>query len=254
MLLNYKEFGEGKPLIIMHGLFGASDNWQTIGKKLAEDYRVILPDLRNHGNSFHSSAFDYDVMADDLKNLITHLNFEKPFVAGHSMGGKVAMNYAIHFPESIEKLIVVDIAPKSYPPHHEPIINALQSLNLTKLKTRTEAEKELGNSINDTGLRQFLLKNLSRNENGQFEWRINLPVIKEKLVNITGGLVKKGENITESLFLRGQKSDYIKEEDFKLIKDFFPKSEIKTVENAGHLTHAEQPEVVYNYIINFLRR
>ncbi len=251
--LNYKKLGEGKPVIIMHGVFGSLDNWLTVGKKLAENFGVYLLDLRNHGDSFHDEDFSYDAMAKDLVNFIEAEKIEDPIIIGHSMGGKVAMKFAVNSPSLFEKMIVVDIAPRAYPPHHQKILEGLKSIDLGSLKSRKDADDQLSEFIPALGVRQFLLKNLTRDENNQFRWKINLPVIDAKIENIGEGLEDKLASDKPTLFIRGEKSDYISNKDNISIVSFFPNSEIKTVKNAGHWVHAENPEELIQYVEEFIR-
>lgn len=252
MKLNYKAFGEGKPLIILHGVFGSLDNWLTVGKTLAEKFKVYLLDLRNHGDSFQDSDFTYDAMSKDLVNFIKENKIVGPVIIGHSMGGKVAMKFAVNNPDLFDKLIVVDIAPRSYPPHHQQILKGLESIDLKTLKSRKDADDKLSEYIPEIGVRQFLLKNLTRDE-GSFRWKINLPTISQKIENVGEGLEDNLVSDKPTLFIRGEKSDYIKNSDNISIKAIFPNSEIKTVKNAGHWVHAENPEAVIELIIDFVR-
>lgn len=253
MKLFFRQMGEGQPLIILHGLFGSSDNWLTIGKALSEIYRVYLIDQRNHGQSPHSEEFNYLAMADDLKQFIEANNISNPIILGHSMGGKTAMQYAVNNPESWDKLVVVDIAPKSYPVHHDSILEGLESLNLKELSSRNEADNSLSEYVPEFGIRQFLLKNLSRDVDG-FKWKINLPVISKNIEIIGEGLNGRLGKSKPVLFIRGENSNYIKETDFTLIDESFPGAQIQTIEKAGHWVHAEQPEHFLSSLKTFLSR
>ncbi|MBX9852843.1 MAG: alpha/beta fold hydrolase [Cytophagaceae bacterium] len=240
MKLHYRELGQGKPVIVLHGVFGTSDNWITPAKILSEQYKLYLLDQRNHGQSPHSDEFNNSIMAEDLKDFIEAQNILKPVVIGHSMGGKVAMNFAVRYGHMIDKLIVADIAPKYYPPHHQKILQGLNSIDLKNLKTRQEADEQLARYESDISTRQFLLKNLYRNDNNEFAWRINLPVITEKINNVGEAL---GENVRvniPTLFIRGGNSNYIKKEDEILIEKIFADVRIETIEGAGHWVHAEK--------------
>ena len=253
MELNYREYGEGSPIVILHGLFGSSDNWVTIGKKLAENYKVYLLDLRNHGASPWSDDWNYEVMSDDVYEFFQNKNIEDAIVIGHSMGGKTAMLFATNnYPVSISKLIIVDIAPKYYPRHHDTILNALLSMDLTSLQSRKEADEALQTEIPDFGTRQFLLKNLGRNKDNGFEWTVNLDIINQKIEEVGKALPTDSIFETPTLFIRGNKSDYIKDEDLVLIRQHFPVSVLKTIEGAGHWVHAEKPveflEIVNEFI------
>lgn len=253
MVMNFKKLGEGSPIIILHGVFGSSDNWLSVGKALAESHTVYLPDLRNHGDSFHSDTFTYQAMAEDLKHLIEQENIERPVVIGHSMGGKVAMKFAVNYPDLLEKLIVVDISPRAYPPHHEKILEGLKSINLKEIGSRNEANEALAEYVPELGVRQFLLKNLARGQDKQFMWKLNLPVIDEQIENVGEGLEEQLAMSKSTLFIRGGKSNYIKNEDNIVIVGFFPNSEVKTIEGAGHWLHAEQPEAFVEMVREFIR-
>ena len=252
MKLHYRKYGEGQPLIILHGLFGSSDNWQTLGKKFAENFEVYLVDQRNHGHSPKSDEFNYQLLSDDLYNLIRDLELENIILVGHSMGGKTVMTFAQKYPEFIEKLIVVDIGPKAYPMHHNIILEGLNSLDLSIIKSRGQADKQLSIFIEDNGVKQFLLKNLFWVEKGQLGWRINIPVLEDKMPNIIAAIPDKIVE-THTLFIRGEKSNYIAEDDFQNIYDQFPNSEIETIYDAGHWVHAENPFSFYNMVIDFSR-
>lgn len=251
MKLNYKAIGEGKPIIILHGVFGSLDNWLTIGKKLSESFKIYLVDLRNHGDSFHDEEFTYEAMAGDLVNFIKDEKIDNPVIIGHSMGGKVAMKFGVKHPELFDRLIIVDIAPRAYPPHHQNILKGLNSIDLKALKSRKEADEQLASYVPEPGERQFLLKNLKR-EGESFMWKLNLPVITEKINNVGEGLEDKLATDKPTLFIRGENSDYITNKDNISIVAFFPNSEVKTVKNAGHWVHAQNPEAVIELITGFV--
>lgn len=253
MKLHFKELGEGKPLIILHGLFGSLDNWLTIGKELADKYKVYLVDQRNHGNSPHSNDFNYDVMAEDLHQFITDHDIENPIIIGHSMGGKTAMKFALNYTELWDKLVVVDISPKSYPVHHDVILDGLSAIDVENIESRKEADDKLGEYVKDFGTRQFLLKNLSRKKEGGFEWKINLDVIKNNIEIIGEGMDEQLAIEKDVLFIRGEKSDYIKDKDSILIVQHFPNAAVETIKDAGHWVHAEQPEAFLETLKEFLR-
>src|SRR5690554_1450561 len=200
MELHYKQFGEGKAFIVLHGLFGSSDNWQTHGKKLAEYFDVYLVDQRNHGESGWSEDFSYDIMAEDLHEFLSSKNLDEIILMGHSMGGKTAMRFAQKYPEMIEKLIIVDMGVKEYPITHDTIIEGLKSIDLSIIKSRSEASEQLANYINSKSIRQFLLKNLYWKEKGQLAWRINLRVLEEKLPKVVKALPEE-ESMVEALFI-----------------------------------------------------
>ncbi|MDX1445239.1 alpha/beta fold hydrolase [Lishizhenia sp.] len=253
MKLHYRKMGEGAPFIILHGLFGSSDNWQTHAKRLSEYFEVYLVDQRNHGHSDWSDAFNYDLLAEDLKELIDDEGIEDAYILGHSMGGKTAMFFAQKYPELIEKLIVVDMGIKSYPSHHGPILEGLNALDLDVIKTRGAAAKEMAKYVENEATRMFLLKNLYWKEKGQLGWRINIPVLEAKMSEILVPL-PKGECFVPTLFMRGGLSGYILEEDYDSIHEAFPDSEIRTIENAGHWIHAEAPKEFMDEVLGYCLR
>lgn len=252
MKLFYRELGEGQPIIILHGVFGSSDNWLTPAKFLSDKYKVYLIDQRNHGHSPKSAQFNNRVMAEDLEEFISEHSIEKPIVIGHSMGGKVAMNFVAKNQKQVVKLIVVDIAPKYYPPHHQKILEGLNAINLSELKSRQEADDILKNFESDLGVRQFLLKNLYRNELGHFDWRINLPVITEKINSVGEGMDVNIKIEVPTLFIRGEFSNYITSSDKELISTIFSNYKIETVQGAGHWVQAEQPESFLRVVKEYL--
>lgn len=244
--------GEGQPLIVMHGVFGSSDNWQTVGKEFANEYKVYLVDLRNHGKSPHSNTFTYDTMADDIVELMAAEGISSCYLLGHSMGGKVAMNLASRFPDRVSKLIVVDIAPKFYPPHHDQIFQGFRSVDLPSLKSRREADEQMARVIPNMGVRQFILKNLDRDEQGDFIWKLNLDVIEAKANEVGAGIEDGAAYSGSTLFISGGKSDYIQDEDHETIQARFPKVRIETIEGAGHWVHAEKPHELKELVLDFL--
>ena len=251
-LLHSRVLGKGKPFLILHGFLGMGDNWKTIGNKLAENYQVHLIDQRNHGRSFHSDDFDFELLTQDLLNYIAHYNLEKVILLGHSMGGKVAMLFAVNHPEKVEKLIVADISPRFYPPHHHEILEALQAVDFDVQKSRKEIEKALENYISDVGIRQFLMKNVTRNGKDGFKYRFNLDSLVENYEEIVVSLPPFSQYDGETLFLKGENSGYISINDKPLIEAHFPKAKIVTVKNAGHWLHAENPTDFYNEVVRFL--
>jgi esterase len=257
MKLFSRHFGEGQPLIILHGLFGISDNWLTVGKKLGEQYSVYLLDQRNHGQSPHSDEFTYKAMSDDLLEFIEDNKLVKPILIGHSMGGKTVMEFASEHPNKLDKLIVVDIAPKAYPVYHREIIDGLLSLNLDEIKTRKEADEQLSKSIPEESTKQFLLKNLywenDVDDNPHLAWRMNLSII-DKNIDIVGiPLAEDAHYFGDTLFIRGGNSGYIKDADMDNVKHHFPKAILVTIPNAGHWVQAEQPMLFYNAVIDFIQ-
>ncbi|ANW97137.1 alpha/beta hydrolase [Wenyingzhuangia fucanilytica] len=245
--------GSGFPLIILHGYFGMGDNWKSHANKLSEDFEVHMVDQRNHGRSFHADDFSYELMVQDLKHYFEDKNIEKAIVLGHSMGGKTAMLFAVEYPELVEKLIVADIAPKFYVPHHHTIIDALNSVDFSQLKLRTEVDDILKQTIPEEGVRQFLLKNVYRKTKTEMAFRFNLQSLTDNNPEVGEALPAYTTYDGEVLFLRGQKSDYILDDDFALITAHFEKAKIDTVSNAGHWLHAENPVEFYNKLIAFIK-
>lgn len=245
--------GTGKPFVILHGFLGMSDNWKTLGAKFSEqEFQVHLVDQRNHGRSFHSDAFNYDLLVDDLKAYCDAKQLKNIVLLGHSMGGKTAMLFATKYPEYVSQLLVADISPRFYPVHHDTILEGLSSLDFSEIKTRGEADKALGRYITDFGTRQFLLKNLYWVEKGQLGLRMNLDVLKAEVEEVGEALPAYAKFEGETLFLRGDKSEYISPNDESLIKKHFPKAEIVTIKNAGHWLHAENPDDFYSAVIQFI--
>ena len=238
--------------MILHGLFGSSDNWVSMMGMLKNHFTVIVPDLRSHGRSPHSDAFNYQVLRDDAVELLKDLGIEEAFVAGHSMGGKVAMEMAIHTPGLVKKLVVLDISPRAYPIRHQFIIRGLNSIEIESLKTRQEADEQLARYIREQRIRQFLLKNLARQESGGFRWKINLPVIEKNLYHIGKPQSPDQPVPIPALFIGGKQSDYITPPDRELIHKIFPLARIEMIQGAGHWLHAEKPDVVYGLITGFL--
>lgn len=251
--LNYKSFGQGDPIIILHGLFGTADNWQTVGKKLAEHYTVYLVDQRNHGRSPHHPQMTYADMAEDLHHFMESHWIFKAHIIGHSMGGKTAMQFAWMYPDMVEKLIVVDIAPKAYPGGHEEIFRAMQKLELSQIESRSEAEEALKADISSLGIRQFLLKNLSRKKEGGYRWKMNLDALWTHYDDILAQPPHKGAYTGPALFIRGGKSRYIQEADEALIQKEFPGARVATIEEAGHWVHAEAPKALLQQVHTFLK-
>ena len=254
-MLYSKIEGSGKPFLILHGFLGMSDNWKSLGTKWSEaGFEVHLLDLRNHGRSLHSDEFNYTVMAQDVFDYCKEKNLSSIYLMGHSMGGKVAMKVATSNPELVEKLIIADIGPKEYKPHHEQILEGLSAVNFDEKPDRNEVDKIVSKYVKDLGTRQFLLKSLYWKTPGQLAYRFNLPVFLKNKDSIGEALNENAIYNGPTLFLRGSKSNYILDEDFALIKKHFPKADIITIANAGHWLHAENPEDVYTSVLNFLEK
>lgn len=244
--------GEGQPLLILHGYFGMSDNWKTLGNKFAEHFEVHLIDQRNHGRSFHTDEFNYELLAEDLLNYISYYQLKNVFLLGHSMGGKTVMQFAVNNKELVEKLIVADISPKSYPPHHNAILAALNSIDFTKQNTRSLVDKKLAELIPIAGVRQFLLKNVYWKEKGQLAYRFNLQSLTDNNPEVGKALPAGASFDKPTLFLRGSKSDYITDNEIGIIETHFSNAKIMTIANAGHWLHAENPKDFYENVIDFL--
>ena len=253
-MLYSKIEGSGKPLLILHGFLGMSDNWKTLGAQFAtEGYQVHLLDLRNHGRSFQSEAFSYQVMMQDVLAYCKDNSLDAINIIGHSMGGKVAMLLATTHPELVDKLIVADIGPKFYPQHHQDILAGLNAVDFSVKPSRNEVEEVMAKYIPDFGTRQFLMKNLYWKEPGQLAFRFNLAIFNTKMDEIGVALPENLIFEKPTLFIRGGNSNYILESDFENIKHHFPNSIIETIPNVGHWLHAENPAVFYEKVVSFLK-
>ncbi len=250
MKLNYKSFGSGPPLVICHGLFGMLDNWQTLGKKWANDFTVYLVDLRNHGRSPHDAAFSYALMAEDLREFLESQWIYKSHFLGHSMGGKVVMQLALSEPDFVDKLVVVDMGVGENKAGHHSIFEAMLSLPITTLESRAEAEEHLGKFIAEPGVRLFLMKNLSRNPEGGFRWKMNLKSLHESYAEILAPM-PEGTFEGPSLFIRGNKSNYLPTVLDEAYLGRFPNAKLESLE-AGHWVHAERPTELLQLVSSFL--
>lgn len=252
--LHFKKMGEGPNLIILHGLFGMLDNWQTVGRAFSEHYTVWLVDLRNHGRSFHESAFDYYLMANDVIEFMEEHEIEHASILGHSMGGKVAMQAACDHPERFDSLIVVDIAPKDYPPGHQEVFDAFDAVDLLVVRTRPEAETQMKTVMDDNGVVQFLLKNLKRSKDGPYFWKANIKSIRVNYDSIIQNSLSPFATFDyPTLFIKGGNSErYITDSDSEKIEKHFPSAELHTIEGAGHWVHAEKPEELIKEVLRFL--
>ncbi len=254
MKLFFKKYGnDGSDLIIIHGLFGMSDNWNTLGRKFSKHFKVHLIDLRNHGRSPHSTEFNYDVMCEDLIEYIEDYSIKKPIVIGHSLGGKVAMKLAFTHTEILEKLLVADISPRRYnTDFHENLLKILYRLPLEDFSRREDIEEVLAETFENRGMRLFLMKNLYRNEDKKFAWRFNIDVLLEKVSNIQEAEFINSICNVPTLFIRGGESNYVTLEDEIIIKKHFSNFNISTIEGAGHWLHAEKPDLFYDEVIKFI--
>ena len=252
MSLNFKSYGEGPPVIILHGLFGMLDNWRTIATKLAEDYSVYLLDQRNHGRSPHYPSHTYQEMAADVAEWMKENHIEEAYIIGHSMGGKTAIQLTYDYPDMVDKLIVVDIAPKQYSGGHEAIISALQSVPINEVESRGEVEAHLAKTINSKGVIMFLMKNLTRKKEGGFEWKMNLDVLDEFYRDhIINAPVYSKSIKTPTLFIAGGKSNYITEADREDISKLFTEVSHEICPGAGHWVHAEKPNELIQTVKNY---
>jgi len=254
MKLFYREYGQGLPLIILHGLFGISDNWSTFGKTLQEKYHVYIPDMRNHGRSSHSPVFDFPSMTEDISGLIEDLGLYKPILIGHSLGGKVAMMVALNNPDLLDKLIIVDASPRKYAriTEHLQLLNAMLSTDLSIAHSRSDVENQLKDKIKNQRLRQFILKNIYWKANDKLDWRLNLAVLNANLPLMFGGLESASVFTKPALFIRGGLSNYLMEDDIELIRKYFPEAIIHTIASAGHWVHADAPEEFLTVVMDFL--
>lgn len=252
MELNYKTYGSGQPLIILHGLLGSLDNWQTLGRQFAENFTVFIIDQRNHGRSPHSAEFNYELLAEDLNEFMEEHFISSAHILGHSMGGKTAMYFAMKYPEKVEKLIVADIAPVVYEEGHKIIFDALLSVNLKTAENREEIDAQLKTQIPNYGVRQFLMKGLTRNEERELSWKFNLKDIWANYTNILQTFESDHHFDGKTLFIKGEKSDYILPEYQATIKKYFPNSKTEVIPKVGHWLHAENPELFYKIANEFL--
>lgn len=252
--LNFSISGSGDPLLILHGLFGSSRNWNSLARRLADRHQVINIDLRNHGQSFHDATMDYPAMAADVADLIRDQGLDSCTLMGHSMGGKVAMQLACRFPERVARLIIADIAPVAYRHSHADLVEAVLDLDLDTLGSRADADRALSGHIPEAGLRAFLLHNLARDAEG-WKWRVNWPAIRASMDVLVGfdGLPRDWHLDLPTLFIRGSESDYIGAVEIDVIERHFGNFEIATIDGAGHWLHAEQPEEFLRRVEDFLR-
>ena len=251
-LLHSQIQGSGPPLLILHGFLGMGDNWKSLANAFSEHYEVHLIDQRNHGRSFHSEDFSYELMVEDLVHYINAKNIGKAYMLGHSMGGKTVMLMSVEHPLRVAGMIVADIAPKFYPPHHQYILDALNDVDFSKVSTRSQIDEIFKKHIPETGIRQFLLKNVYRKEKNLMAYRFNLESLEENIDEVGVELPPRSISEVPALFMRGVNSGYITEEDETLILAHFPNSTLVNIEGAGHWLHAENPEDFYKNVVQFL--
>jgi esterase len=251
MKLFYRQYGEnGSPLVILHGLFGQSDNWTSLARLWSDTYSVYVIDQRNHGQSPHAEEFNYPAMAEDLRETLDSLGLNNIYLLGHSMGGKTAMFFALKYPERIKRMLVADIGPRFYKPHHTEIIAGLQAVQPETLSSRAEAEERLSQHVPEASTRQFLLKNLYRTEDNKFAFRFNLKAISTQIEHI-GKAVPPEICQVDTLFVRGENSRYILPEDWSAIQAQFPHANLASIAGAGHWLHAEKPQEFSRLVMNW---
>lgn len=252
-LLHSRIEGQGRPLLVLHGYLGMSDNWRTLSTRYAEaGFEVHALDLRNHGRSFHAEAFSQKLMVEDVYTYCKHHKLDQVSIIGHSMGGKLAMFFAISYPEMIDKLIIADISVRAYAPHHQDILTALNAVDFDLHTDRKEIEAVISQYIDQPGVVQFLMKNVYRKSPEQLAYRMNLNVLTDKYENIGIALPNTARFAKPVLFLRGENSGYIKERDVQDIRVHFPQADIQTISKAGHWLHAENPDDFFNISLNYL--
>jgi esterase len=252
MELFYRKYGEGKPVIILHGLFGMSDNWATFSKKLAaENFTVYTPDLRNHGNSPHSEDFNYTLLADDLNEFIQQHELSNPILIGHSMGGKVIMNFALKYPVVAKKMIIIDMGIKKYKIHNDDLLNAMAITKLSAMGSRTEIEEALHRIIPTPKVVQLLMKNVQRNEENIFSWKINIASLLNNFHEIFSAVDDRQTVEIPALFVAAEISDYLSEADLPSIKKIFPSAEMITISGSSHWVHADKPDELLKIIQQF---
>ena len=252
MKLHFQSSGHGPPLILLHGLFGALENWHLASRSLAADFQVLAVDQRNHGRSPHDAVMNYPVMAEDLVETLDSLEIARAHVLGHSMGAKTAMEFALRHPARVRRLIAVDMAPREYSARHLTILEALGSLHLPAFSDRTQIDRALASAIPDALVRRFLLKNLARDTVGVFHWKINLPAIHQNYDRLGEALSEGRRFDGPALFIRGGASDYIQAEDTAQIHRLFPQAQIREIANASHWVPTDAPEEFVHLARKFL--
>jgi pimeloyl-ACP methyl ester carboxylesterase len=252
MELYYQSYGTGFPLIVLHGLFGSSDNWQPVAKKLGARFEVLTVDLRNHGRSPHSEEMNYAAMAEDVRELMARRNLARAHVLGHSLGGKVAMTFALRHPALVSKLVVVDMAAKEYPPVHAPLFDAMLGLDLDSFRERADVDAALAEKIPDAAVRRFLLKNIGRDESGKLRWKLNLGAIHRSYDRLREAVTSTGSFEGEMLVVTGARSEHVLEEDLVAMRRMFPRLRAEVLAKAGHWVHADDAEGLVRVLEEFL--
>ena len=254
MKLFCKQYSEiGEPLIILHGLFGNQGNWGQHAKVLANTFAVYGMDHRNHGRSEWDDHMTYDDLANDVRQTMKLYGLDSAHFIGHSMGGKTAMQLALSFPEMVRKLVSVDIMPVKYQPQHTAIFSGLKELNLDMIDSRVDADEILADHVKEKPVRDFLLANLMKDEDGNFSWRMNLDIIRKEYNNLIAGLNGNGPFEGQVLFVKGGKSDYILKKYEKETLKMFPNSQIQELKQCGHWLHSEEPELFQSLVYKFLK-
>jgi esterase len=253
MRLNFHAQGRGFPLLLLHGFLGSLDNWRSASQRLADHYQVFSLDLRNHGSSPHSATMNYDVMAEDVYEFAEDHHLTSIFLLGHSMGGKVAMQFATRFWHKTKKLIVVDIAPRAYEPAHRRLLHTMLSLDLARFKSFGAVDKALEEAVANAGMRQFLLKNVTRDRNKQLQWKCDIDAIARNYDHLSEAITPRRSFTQPACFIRGDRSNYIQEADLPTIRKIFPNAELKTIVGAGHWVRIDAPESFVRTLTEFLK-
>jgi esterase len=251
MILHTEITGQGQAIVLIHGLFGSYENLGVIARALAGQWQVVNLDMRNHGRSDWHDSMSYALMAEDVKDTLDNLGLEQVILLGHSMGGKIAMEFALRYPERVDKLILADISPVQNRPRHLEILSALDSIDLNNLQSRQQADQQLALSINETGVRQFLLKSLYK-EDDHFRWRFNIKALIANYLQLLEAPPSKGPYTGPTLFIKGAESDYLLPEHQSLIQQLFPHSKAKVIMGTGHWLHAEKPVAFAKIVTDFL--
>lgn len=244
-------YGQGEPLIILHGLLGSSSNWSTTSELLGKRLHVFAVDLRNHGNSPHATDFDFHSMSEDLKFFMEGQNIRQAIVLGHSLGGRVAMEFADRYPELVCRLIIVDVAPKAYASTHNTMIDAMMALDLSMYKSAKEITATLASAVPSMQVRNFLAKNINRLSNGSLCWKVNLQAIRDNIDSLSCSTNFKNSYLKPVLFIRGEWSDYVLKEDEPTIRNIYPHAQIASIAGAGHWVHIDAKDRFIDTVLKF---